>query len=269
MIDIVKLAPGTYARASQIVINGDTVILAGQGATLMATTTIQMLRLDAGNVTIIGAEFVGNQQFNTLCFPMTAGNGSMTLYKVLSRGGAYGTGGFNCALTIARSTLSGNTNLALYAQGGSARVSNTVVIGNGGPTNAGGGLSFNNCPDAKVELSTIAGNTTAGPDLAAGIDCAGSTVSVTSSIVWGNAGPRAIDAACAIDYSVVEPTYAAGVHNARTDPMFLGLGDFHIGPASPARGIADPALTSPAVDRDGQRRPQTGTTFDVGADEVP
>ncbi len=268
-IDIVKLAPGAYPRASATTIAGDTVILAGQGATLTATTTIQMLRVTSGSLTIVGAELVGDQQFNALCIPDMAQPAALTLYRVVTRGGAYGIGGFSCALTIGRSTISGNTNIGLYAQGGTARISNTVVVGNGGAATDSTGLSFTNCPDAKVELTTITGNPSSGMSIAPGIDCTGSTVSVTSSIVWANPGPRALDAACTVDYSVVDPAYATGAHNVRTDPMLLGVGDYHLGAMSPARGIADPALTSPALDRDGERRPQTGSTFDVGADEVP
>jgi len=268
-IDIVKLIPGAYPRATGYTFAGDIAILAGQGATLTATSPVQMIRVESGNLTIVGVELVGNQQFNTLCIPQTGQPATMSLYRVLSRGGAYGTGGFNCALNITRSTLTQSSNLAVYAQQGTARISSSVILGNGGPSNAAGGISFVNCPDGKIELSTIAANTTAGPDLAAGIDCAGSTVTVTSSIIWGNTGPTTITPACAIDYSIVEPTYAAGAHNVRSDPMFLGAGDFHISAASPARGIADPALTAPTLDRDGEPRPQGGTVFDVGADEIP
>lgn len=267
-VDIVKLAPGIYLRDTAFTLNGDTVILAGQGATLQANAVIQMLRVDSGNLTVVGAELVGQQQFNALCFSQGM-PAAMTLYRVTSRGGAYGVGGFSCTLAINRSTVATNTNIGIYAQQGTARISNSVVTGNGGIANGSGGIAFVNCPDARVELSTITGNITGGVDLAAAMDCAGSTVNVTSSIVYGNSGPSLLDARCTVDYSIVEPTYAAGAHNLRVDPMFTAAGDFHIGAASPARGLADPALTSPAIDRDGQGRPQGPGAFDVGADEVP
>lgn len=267
-IDIVKLAPGIYLRDTGFTLNGDTVILAGQGATLQANAVIQLLRVDAGNLTVVGADLVGNQQFNALCFAQSMA-ATMTLYRTTSRGGAYGVGGFGCTLTITRSTVTANTNIGIYAQQGTTRISNSVVTANGGAQNGASGVAFVNCPDGRVELSTITGNMTGGVDLASAMDCAGSTVNVTSSIVYGNSGPTLLDPRCTVDYSIVEPTYAAGAHNLRVDPMFTAAGDFHIGAASPARGLADPALTSPAIDRDGQSRPQGPGAFDVGADEVP
>lgn len=103
---------------------------------------------------------------------------------------------------------------------------------------------------------------------AGGVRCGAANDSILSSIIWGNTGSTPIDPACAVNYSVVDPSYAGGTGNVRVDPLFVAAGDFHIQATSPARGAADPASTI-TVDRDFEPRPQTAGAKDCGADEVP
>ncbi len=267
-IDIVKLAPGNYARTESI-ITTDAVILAGQGATLTAGAAIQMLRVEAGgSLTIVGLTLVGNQQYNALCFGMAGTPSTLAYFRVTSTMGAYGIGGFQCALDVTRSTIMQQSALGAYVSAGSARFINSVIIANGSAAGGQGGLFFNATPTVRVELSTIAGNTSTNDMTAGGITCGNANTTITSSIIWGNVGTTTIDPACSVNYSVVDPSYAGGTANVRMDPLFVALGDVHLQATSPARGAADPAVMT-AVDRDNQPRPQGGTASDCGAYERP
>lgn len=270
-IDIVKLAPGVYPRDAQIGVGTDVVTLAGQGATLMATATVAMFRVTTGTLHIVGAELVGMQQFNALCFGVAGQPGTLTMHRVVTRAGAYGIGGFTCNIGVSRTSVLQNTGIGVYVNGGTARISNAVIVGNGGAGSAEGGMQLLSVTDARVEMTTLAGNVSENDLYAGGLTCTGSTNVVTTSISWGNVGTAKgpLDSECNVDYSVVEPAYAAGAHNVRADPMFQALGNIHLQATSPARGAGDPALVTPAVDVDGERRPQGAGAFDCGADEVP
>jgi hypothetical protein len=262
VIDIVKLAAGNYPRVDSIVTT-DTLFLAGEGATLTAGDAIQMLRVNTGgSLTIIGLTLVGNQQYNALCFGAAGTPSTLAYFRVTSTTGAYGIGGFSCTIDVTRSTIVQQSQMGAYISQGSALFLNSVVMGNGGQ----GGIYLNGDVAARIEHSTIAGNTSS-ETTAAAITCGTANETITSSIIWGNAGTTAIDPACAVDYSVVEPAYAGGTGNVRLDPLFVAAGDFHIQATSPARGAADPGSTI-TVDRDFQPRPQGGAK-DCGADEVP
>jgi hypothetical protein len=269
-VDIVKLLPGTYARSEIMQVNTDNVILAGQGATVMAVATIALFRVTTGTLSIVGAELVGMQQFNALCFGMAGQRGTLKLHRVVSRGGSYGVGAIQCDLEMSRTMVTQNASIGVYVSQGTARIANSVVIANGVAGSAQGGVQFLNVLDARVEMSTIVGNTSVDDAYAGGVTCSGTTSAITTSISWGNVGSAmgALDTACSVDYSVVEPGYAAGAHNVRTDPLFQAVGDFHLQATSPARECGDPALTT-GVDFDDEPRPQGGAELDCGADEVP
>lgn len=269
-LDIVKLLPGTYSRSDMIQVNTDAVILAGEGATVMAAAAIAMFRVTTGTFTIVGAELVGNQQFNALCVGGAGAPGTLRMHRVLTRGGAYGAGSISCNLELSRTSVLQNTGIGVYVSQGTARIANSVVMGNGIAGAAQGGIQFLNVTDARVEMSTIAGNGSVDDMYAGGITCSGSTSVVTTSISWGNVGTAKgpLDAECVVDYSVVEPPYAGGAHNVRNDPLFQAVGDVHLQAASPARECGDPALVM-GVDYDNEVRPQGGAVFDCGADEVP
>ncbi len=217
-----------------------------------------------GSLTIVGLTLVGNQQYNALCFGATGTASTLAYFRVTSMSGAYGIGGFSCTIDVRRSTLVQQTQMGGYIQQGSLQLINSIVMGS-----ARSGIFLTGDVAARIEHSTIAGNTSTDMS-AAGITCGAANETIVSSIIWGNVGTTPIDPACAINYSVVEPSYVGGVGNVRTDPMFVAAGDFHIQATSPARGAADPASTV-TVDRDFQPRPQ-GTPpgpNDSGADEVP
>ncbi|MFN0246740.1 MAG: hypothetical protein ACKV2T_07510 [Kofleriaceae bacterium] len=259
-IDIVKLGAGTYMRAEAITTT-DTVILAGEGATMMTAAAIPLLHVQTGgSLTVVGLSLVGDlQQYNGLCFGATGTPSTLAYFRVVSTMGAYGIGGFSCTIDVRRSTITQQSQIGAYISGGSAEFVNSAILGS-----SNGGV-FLNGTVARVEHSTIAGNASAG-ETAAGITCGNATETIVSSIFWGNTGNTAIDPACAIDYSVVDPAYVGGTQNLRVDPVFLAAGDFHLQATSPARGAASPA-SALTVDFDNQARPQGAA--DCGADQVP
>lgn len=270
-LDIVKLLPGTYPRDAQITVGADTVILAAEGATLMATAIVAMFRVTSGSLTIVGGELVGMQQFNALCFGPTGQLGTLRLHRTTSRGGAYGVGGFNCNLELTRSLVMQNSAIGVYASTGNVRITSSVIMANGTPgTPAQGGVQLLQVMDARIEQSTIIGNVSEDDTYAGGITCRqNATNLVTTSISWGNVGTALgpLDAACNVAYSVVEPAFVGGTNVVRQDPLFQAVGDFHLQATSPARGAGDPAFTIGA-DFDNEPRPQGDAAFDCGADEI-
>jgi hypothetical protein len=268
-LDIVKLLPGTYPRDAQIAVGTDTVILGAEGATVMATATVAMFRVTTGSLTIVGGELVGNAQFNALCFGMAGQLGTLRLHRAVTRNGAYGVGGFTCNIGVSRSLVMQNTGIGVYVNGGTARLTNAVVMANGAVGSGEGGVQLLQVTDARVEMSTIIGNVSENDLYGGGLTCTGSTHVVTSSISWGNVGTAKgpLDPECNATYSVVEPAYGGGSNNVRMDPLFQAVGNFHLQATSPARGAGDPALTT-GVDFDNESRPQGGGAIDCGADEI-
>jgi hypothetical protein len=192
-------------------------------------------------------------------------------------GGLYG---YESNVTMDRCRLAGN-----YASGfggavgitnpGIWTVTNTQIDGNQASNN-GAGLWING---ASVSLKhvTLAANRTFGRGGAAAV--AAGTLSVVSSIVWGNyadTGNNPIyPATPTVTYSDIQGGYT-GTGNINLDPLFVNIlpvnstptaaGDYRLLAGSPCidQALADGAV--PPTDRDGDPRPQ-GPAPDMGADE--
>lgn len=91
----------------------------------------------------------------------------------------------------------------------------------------------------------------------------GVNLAIRDSIVWApNAAQPPIGGGCSVTNSIAGPTAVPGAMSS--DPLFVGLSDFHLTASSPAK---DKAVTGPTTDFEGESRP-AGGGYDLGADEV-
>lgn len=270
--DIIKLAPGVYERSSQTEIAASGII-AGTGATFHGIPSTggmgiplfyAHMNVTAGKLVVIGLDFDLNSTIG-----MTCPSGEVQLYRTKMHGGYYGIyGSASCVIGIDRASFTGNDWYGAYfGTGATVTIANSYFTDNN-PTAIAtvGALVFNDNVTATVTHSTFSNNR---GDVAS-IQCTSSpNVTLTSLISFGNQAPG-IAATCTANYSVLDPGYLGpGQNNVTTNPGFIGSGNYHLSPASPVRGLGDPASTQ-VHDADGEVRPQpAGTRADPGADEVP
>jgi hypothetical protein len=174
-------------------------------------------------------------------------------------------------LDLTQSTITSNLGGGIYTSGAEFDITNNIIAANGTISTSLGGVSIDVITERihTFEFNTIAGNWHL-PDFAA-VSCSATALfplTLSNNIVYGNTDPQVGGTNCAFTYSDIGPAMAAGTGNINTDPMFINpaAGDYHLGPSSPAREVADPAATI-GVDLDGDPRPQ-GARRDIGADEV-
>jgi hypothetical protein len=95
---------------------------------------------------------------------------------------------------------------------------------------------------------TIAGNG------ANGIQVTGANVRVTNSILWGNGGlDNNCSGNCTFAYSDIGTGDTGGTGNLSEDPLFVAIGDYHLGLRSPCRDAGTPD-GAPARDIEGRLR---------------
>jgi hypothetical protein len=166
------------------------------------------------------------------------------------------TGG---ALVLERAVISGVGQAIDGRMGGTLQVSNLLVH-----DTIGRSINLETGCSGTIQFSTIANSTPDNNGGARNVACP-STVSVRNSILWApNSGSQPPIEGCNSLNSIAGPNTVSGLTNA--DPLFVNaaLGDFHLGPGSPARDAAD---TGPTADFESDPRPQ-GARFDIGADEA-
>lgn len=178
---------------------------------------------------------------------------------------------------MSRSVVRTNTGGGISITGADFSITNTMIVTNGGPSTAFGGLRIDGITVAGthvLDFNTISANI--GPaTINTGVTCGTVLVPLTFSndiiyanVVSGGGVQIGGNANCATTYSDIGPDTVPGNGNINRDPMFVGpmQGNFHLLGTSPAKDVADPAATLPN-DIDGDVRPQ-GTRRDMGADEV-
>jgi hypothetical protein len=263
--NVVKLAPGTYDRPAQLAITKD-MIVTGEGATFHGTAMMPatlMFDITSVAVTFMRVHFDLNGMFGAECVM----NGQLHLDRVVITNGAAGAYSSACTFSIDRSLIDGVSQYGLYLINSTVTVTNTFVTNSGATSQ--GGLVLNGSTGV-VEHVTLSADTAA---MAGGqaIRCTDGNVAIRSSIVFGNGAP-AIEDACLVGHSVIDPGYAGpGTGNLQMDPLFVAPAthDYHIQVGSPSVGLADPA-SQLAHDYDGDPRPNpAGSMADSGADEIP
>jgi Right handed beta helix region len=279
----VKVAAGTVKDIKTTVIDGKTVtLLADPGAKVDrdGDGAVIEVRSAGADVKIYDLEITGATGLaGANGIEVTPNGGAPTLTLVRAKitgnqgGGISASGG---ALTVTQSTISGNTGGGISVANASFDITNTFFFGNGGVGATVGGLSISTTQNAanRLEFNSFNRNQTQ-DGIGPAIQCIAGTFSARNNIMSGNGTLSQLTqygGTCAHTYSIATPgVLPSGTGNLATDPMFLNpaTGDLHLSPASPARGMADPAtdLTGPvAKDIDGQPRVQPS---DLGADEIP
>ncbi len=164
--------------------------------------------------------------------------------------------------TITNCTISGNQKG--IACRSSATITNCTILGNGHLSYYGGGIL---CSDYSPTITncTISDNFGA---KGGGIYCGASYPTVTNCILWGNYAPDGPEifvysGSTVITYSDVQGGWP-GTGNIDADPLFVGVGDYHLTLESPCIDTGTDAGVY--TDMDGEVRPM-GAGFDMGADE--
>ncbi|MEO6777481.1 MAG: hypothetical protein ABI467_31430 [Kofleriaceae bacterium] len=263
--DVVKLAPGTYDRPAQLAITKN-MIVTGEGATFHGTATTSftlMFDITSAAVTFLRIHFDLGGMFGAEC----GMNGELHLDRVVITNGVAGAYSSACTFSVDRSLIDSVTFYGLYLINSTVTVSNTFVTNSGASSQ--GGIVINGSSGV-IEHVTLAGDTAA---MAGGqaIRCTDGNVAIRSSIIFGNGTP-AVEDACLVGHSVIDPGYAGpGTDNVTMDPLYVAPAtrDYHIQAGSPAVGLADPA-SHQTDDYDGDPRPNpAGSMADSGADEIP
>ena len=180
------------------------------------------------------------------------------------------------ALTVSRSTISGNLGGGIMVTNGTFEIVGNMFIRNGNATSYIGGVSVAAAPSTlnRLEFNSFTHNRVE-DGRGTAIHCLAGTFTARNNIMSDNVTPTNLEqvgGTCAHAYSIARPgAIPPGPNNSNKDPMFrnAAAGDLHLMAGSPALGAADPAsdLTGVAeLDIDGDRR--TGPA-DIGADEVP
>ena len=179
-----------------------------------------------------------------------------------------------CKLVMRRSKVYLNLAGGLKLSGGTARVENSHIVTNGGSFAAIAGVVLSNGVTFDAVYTTIADN-----DGKAGVedslDCTGAgDVTLRNSIVFGKTAATSVgcDGATAT-YSVVDSAQLAGEMNTVIevlDPAWFvspEQGNFGVKVGTPFEDAAQWKTGDPAVDFDGQARPDSDGAADyAGAD---
>ncbi len=247
---------GTYCPASScIVYNGTGGALEFRGA--------------GCSPTVLGCTFTGNVSAHDGAAISCDGTGASFISgcRILNNSSSVGTGGVagsGTSLTLVNCLIAGNSTSATATTFGSAAAGGVGLAGTG----TGSTLTLNGCTVTANQSSTLCGGVLLqGP--------AGTTATITNSIIWGNGALDHLNASggsFSVSYSNVGAGNAAlGGGVVLADPRFADAGsnDFHLGSTSPCRNAGSPGASGlPSTDIDGAAR-VVGSAVDMGCDEIP
>jgi hypothetical protein len=295
-----RMLPGMY-MSPQVTVTGKAVRIIATGATMSSTSgSATSISIGPnGSASIRGlAVYLGPSSTSSsglLCVP-TSGSGVLILEDVtitIDNSGptvAALAVGPNCMLTLARSSLTGATQLqenstsvidrgrfaghfevmTNHATAGiSVVVTNSVFVDTNFAPSLGStasGQSIN------IENSTFYSSTTSLAGACAFSTLPATAMTLTNNIFYAPNAPNAlrIDSSCTADTNVAYPqtTNSAGANAIVLDPKLVDavIGDFHLQAGSPAIDAAKTTATPPTEDFDGTMRPQ-GARNDIGAFE--
>ncbi|MDF1697022.1 MAG: discoidin domain-containing protein [Saprospiraceae bacterium] len=152
---------------------------------------------------------------------------------------------------------------AMYNVNSSSPIlTNCLIAENAAIQNGGGMFNVNNSHPELINCTITKNSAVNGGGM---FNANASNPIISNSILWDN-GTEIIGGNPVITYSLIEGNGNSG-SNIDVDPLFINpaMGDFHLGPCSPAKDVANGAI-APDTDLDGEMRP-IGSGYDMGYDE--
>jgi hypothetical protein len=219
--DTIKVAAGTYAEnvnlKSGICLEGagvDQTVIAKSGAPGITGSGVTFLTIK--NLTVKNS---GN------------GNGD--------GGGIRIVGSNNVTLQSCRSTGNVGTNGGgIFISGSTVTIDHCLFDGNT-VHNTGAGIEAEGNSTVTLTNTTVANNTWAnalGNGGTGGIMSYGSSLQISTSILWGNNSDNITGGGFSISGSDISG-WAGGTNNVNTDPKFVSASDYHLQSGSPATGM--------------------------------
>jgi hypothetical protein len=265
------VAPGDYEE-NNVTLDGKTVSIVARGASLhpMSQGLPAMLVLNASTVRVEGLRLYngagGTSGDGIRCAAPVSGNPSITLVGVtIDTNTGFAVDAQACAVTIKRSSITGNTGGGISVSDGSFNITNTFVTGNGANTPFGGVRLDNNSTSSVFEFNTVADNI-AGSGLPKSLSCtAVGTQRIANNIFFSGDQTQVSSTNCNFEFNISNMGLG-GSTNITGPPMFVGGGNYHLVAGSDGVDDADPNAMLD-IDFDGDDRPQNGVR-DIGADEV-
>jgi hypothetical protein len=271
---IVKIS-GTIAETLQIAIDNTTVsFLADPGARVTRldnNLSGATFKIKEGSATIVGLE-ITNTITGQAGIDLEDGSLVLDRVRVTECQGRGLDVRRATELTISRSIFANNVLGGVVLQDARFAISNSLVVRNGSPTSAVGGVRANASePGSTFELNTVADNVSNAANTSSSAVSCGEAFTAHSNIVRGFNDVAALGSGCTFEHSLFTAAAPPGLGNLQTsDLKFQNVdtpsssGFFRITATSPA---VDQGVSTIAFDIDGQPRP-AGAAPDMGADEA-
>ncbi len=269
-----RLAPGSYTGSVTVVGAAVTLIGTGTSADAVvlepASSGLPALRVEGlGTLGVQGIKVQGA----TSGAPgvQCSGGAKLTVVEsvVITNAGA-GVDASSCVVTLRRNRIRLNQGGGAQLEGGSAVVVNNLVTNNGvfGLSPFGGLWLAPASGQLTCSANTVAANS-AQDEVAAGVVCSGSGLTLHGAIVWDNGLPA--HDGCTFAHANVEGGAPAGTGNISVDPGFVDTKaiDYSLGAGSLSIDAGDdlaPGLGSIDLERGPRKR---GAAVDQGAIERP
>lgn len=275
---VVRVKPGAATYKTKVDVPGGAIvaILGDGGAPVLDVASDAIAVSDGARVFLIDLAITGSALMTGKGILCLQGDVDAERLDITGRKGL-AVDGVGCELALRRARVYGNQGAGIRLNGGSLRLENSFVTSNGTGFSMYAGVFVNNGAEVDAVYTTIVGNN--GDDTYAdSLHCLNAgAVRVRNSLVFGQSQATSVDCdGVEASDSVVDANTLSG-EGVKVLPKAEAAwfkdpanGDFHIKPTAPLKDAAKWRTGDPAIDFDGDPRPdQDGTPDYAGADHLP